>query len=173
MTAMFGITGWSGSGKTTLIEKLVPLLSARGFVVGVLKHAHHQFEIDREGKDSHRFRQAGCREVAVSSSRRWAMMHELSDDETEPDAFAMLGRFSPSCTLVLVEGYKDAAIPKLEVWRQELQQTPLAQHNPHVIAVAADDTPPSLPPHCAVLPLSAPDEVAEFVAERAVVVEGV
>ena len=165
--AVFGITGWSGSGKTSLIEHLIPLLSARGFVVGVLKHAHHNFSVDQEGKDSHRFRLAGSRQTAISSARRWALMSELGEDEAEMDVFALLEKFQPQCNLVLVEGYKNAPLPKIEVWRKITGKTPIALQNPHVVAVATDGDAPELPPHCALLPLNAPAKIADFIAANA------
>ncbi|MGI9298217.1 MAG: molybdopterin-guanine dinucleotide biosynthesis protein B [Gammaproteobacteria bacterium] len=167
MTAVFGITGWSGGGKTTLITRLIPILTARGFVVGVLKHAHHGFAIDREGKDSRRFRDAGCREVAVSSARRWAFMHEHEPGAAETGVAALLDKFTPECNLILVEGYKNAPLPKVEVWRRELARPPLAVDFPKVEAVAADFPPPGLPSRCAVLPLNDAAAVADFVVRRA------
>ena len=108
---MFGFAGWSGSGKTTLIEQVIPRLSALGFVVSLVKHAHHSFDVDQPGKDSFRHRLAGCREVLVSSPTRWALMHELrgAPEMTMQEA---LRRLSP-CDLALVEGFKTAPIPKL------------------------------------------------------------
>lgn len=160
----FGISGWSGSGKTTLIERLLPRLSARGLVVGVLKHAHHGFEIDREGKDSYRFRAAGCREVALSSSRRWVFMHD--NIGAEPELPELLSRFDAACNLILVEGYKNAPLPKLEVWRQSVGKTPIALDNPAVVALAATTAPPSLPAHCRLLPLDDAAAIADFIAAR-------
>src|SRR5689334_8045611 len=112
---VFGFAGWSGSGKTTLIEALVPRLVERGLTVSLVKHAHHTFDLDQPGKDSFRHRAAGCTEVLVSSRVRWALQHELrgKPELSLPEALA---RLSP-CDLALVEGYKLAAIPKLEVWR--------------------------------------------------------
>ena len=166
MAAVFGITGWSGSGKTSLIERIVPLLTARGLVVGALKHAHQGFDIDLPGKDSHRFRSAGCREVAVSSSRRWVLIHEHGGEKEEAKMNDMLAQFDSSCDLILVEGYKDAPIPKVEVWRREVGQTPIAMDNSHVAAVATEDEIDGLPEHCARLPLDDAAAVAEFIIER-------
>ncbi len=112
---VLGIAGYSGSGKTTLIEKIVPILVKEGLRVSLIKHAHHEFDVDQRGKDSFRHRQAGCTEVLVSSSTRWALMHELRG-EAEPDLEAQLRHFSP-CDLVLVEGYKADPIPRIEVHR--------------------------------------------------------
>lgn len=167
MTAVFGITGWSGSGKTSLIERVVPLLTARGLIVGAFKHAHHSFDIDLPGKDSHRFRSAGCREVAVSSSRRWVLIHEHGEEDEEAAMNDMLARFDSSCDLILVEGYKNASIPKIEVWRREVGQSPIAMENPHVVAVATDDEIDGLPAHCARLPLDDAAVIAEFITQRA------
>ena len=110
---IFGFAGYSGSGKTTLIEQLIPLFVARGVSVSLIKHAHHTFEVDQPGKDSFRHRKAGCTEVLVSSSRRWALMHELRG-AAEPPLEDLVKHMSP-CDLLLVEGFKREAIPKLEV----------------------------------------------------------
>ena len=131
-----GFAGWSGSGKTTLIEQLIALLEARGLAVSLIKHAHHEFEIDYPGKDSHRHRHAGCREVLVTSANRWAVVHELRGGP-ELTLDEALGRLSP-CDLVLVEGFKHAPIPKIEIFRQELGKPALYPDDPHVIAVASD-----------------------------------
>lgn|ERR1700690_354831 len=116
--AVFGIAGWSGSGKTSLLEKLIPVLVRDGLKVSTLKHAHHQAETDTPGKDSWRHREAGAYEVLLVTGSRWALMHELRD-EPEPGLAEMLKRLSP-CNLVLVEGFKREAIPKLEIHRQAL-----------------------------------------------------
>src|SRR5690606_20199098 len=133
---LFGFAGFSGSGKTTLIEQLIPLFTARGLRVSLIKHAHHAFDVDQPGKDSYRHREAGAQEVLVSSSRRWALMHELRG-EPEPALGALVGRMAP-CDLLLVEGFKRAALPKLEVYRQSLGEGPLHPHDPHIVAVASD-----------------------------------
>src|SRR3972149_4116072 len=106
---IFGITGYSGSGKTTLIEKLIPLFTARGLRVSLIKHAHHRFDIDQPGKDSYRHRHAGCSEVLVTSSRRWALMHELRA-APEPTLQDLIGHLSP-CDLLLIEGFKREPLP--------------------------------------------------------------
>ena len=162
----FGITGWSGSGKTTLIEKVLPLLSARGWTAGVLKHAG-DFEIDREGKDSRRYREAGCREVAVISARRRARIYECGLNEPEPSLEETLSGFHPSCNLILVEGYKSSPLPKLEVWRAGISGRPVALDYPNVVGVAAEGAPPELPSGCALLRLDDAAAVAEFIAAGA------
>ena len=132
----FGFAGWSGSGKTTLIEKLIPLFVKRGLRVSLIKHAHHTFDVDVPGKDSYRHRQAGANEILVTSSRRWVLMHELRG-AAEPSFEEQVKHFSP-CDLLLVEGYKYAPIPKLEVWRAEPGEPLLHPNDPHIVAVASD-----------------------------------
>ena len=138
---ILGIAGFSGSGKTTLIEKLVPLLVQAGLRVSLIKHAHHEFDVDHAGKDSWRHRQAGCTEVLVSSSRRWALMHELRG-AAEPGLEEQLRHLSP-CDLVLVEGYKQDPIARIEVHRSGGDRPLLHPTDPQVIAVATDEPLPT------------------------------
>jgi molybdopterin-guanine dinucleotide biosynthesis protein B len=133
---IFGFAGWSGSGKTTLIEKLIPRFVARGLRVSLIKHAHHTFDVDQPGKDSYRHRQAGASEILVTSSRRWVLMHELRGGR-EPAFDEQIRHLSP-CDLLLVEGFKFAPIPKLEVWRAEPGESLLHPKDPHIVAVASD-----------------------------------
>ena len=134
---VFGIAGFSGSGKTTLLEKLIPLLTARGISVSLIKHAHHTFDVDQPGKDSYRHRHAGCSEVLVTSSRRWALIHELRG-APEPTLRDHLQHIAP-CDLLLVEGFKRESIPKLEVYRAAVGEPNLFPHDPDVVAVASDE----------------------------------
>ena len=133
---IFGFAGWSGSGKTTLIEKLIPLFVGRGLKVSLVKHAHHTFDVDQPGKDSYRHRQAGCAEVLVSSSRRWALVHELRG-APEPGFAELIERVSP-CDLLLVEGFKREKLPKLEVYRATVGESLLHLQDPDIVAVASD-----------------------------------
>ena len=139
-----GIAGFSGAGKTTLIERLLPALRARGLRVSVIKHAHHGFDIDRPGKDSWRHREAGAHEVLLAGDRRWVLMHEVRDSPPEAPVplDALVARLEP-VDLVLVEGFRGAAHPKLEVHRPSLGHRLLACDDPWVRAVATDA--PSLP----------------------------
>lgn len=132
----FGFAGWSGSGKTTLIEKLIPLFVKRGLRVSLLKHAHHSFDVDHPGKDSYRHRHAGAGEVLVTSSRRWVLMHELRGAQ-EPSFDEQVKHLSP-CDLLIVEGFKFAPIPKMEVWRAETGEALLHPNDAHIVAVASD-----------------------------------
>ena len=133
---VFGFAGYSGSGKTTLIELLIPRLVDEGLRVSLIKHAHHGFDLDRPGKDSYRHREAGATEVFLVSSKRWVLMHELRD-QPEPTLDEQLARMSP-CDLVLVEGFKYTAIPKIEVHRPANGKPLIYPENPNVIALATD-----------------------------------
>ena len=133
---VFGIAGYSGSGKTTLLEKLIPAITARGLRVSVIKHAHHGFDIDRPGKDSYRHRAAGASEVLLSCNDRWALMHERRA-EGEVTLNELLSRLAP-CDLVLIEGFKQEPVPKLEVYRAENGKPPLYPERSDIIAVASD-----------------------------------
>lgn len=134
---VFGITGWKNSGKTTLTERLVAELGRRGRTVATVKHAHHAFDIDREGTDSFRHRAAGAAEVAVVASSRWALIHELRGEQ-EPALDDILGRLSP-CDIVIVEGFKREAHPKIECRRLGARdRTPLKGDLPAIVAIAAD-----------------------------------
>ncbi|WP_313620205.1 molybdopterin-guanine dinucleotide biosynthesis protein B [Achromobacter sp.] len=157
MTPVFGIAGRSGSGKTTLIEAMLPLLGARGLRVNVIKHSHHDFQMEPPGKDSARFRLAGAQEVMVASPYRYAIVHELRD-APEPSLDDQLARLSPA-DLVLVEGFKQAAIPRIEVYRPALGKPPLHAEDPGFLAVVTD-APLNIDLPC--LPLNDPAKVAEF-----------
>ena len=139
---LIGLAGWSGSGKTTLLAKLIPVLIARGRTVSTLKHAHHEFDIDKPGKDSHTHRLAGETEVLISSARRWALMHELRD-APEQSLRELLPRLSP-VDLVIVEGYKTSTHPKLEVHRAAVGKPLLYPNDANVVALASDTQPPNL-----------------------------
>ncbi len=153
-TPVFGVTGWKNSGKTTLVTKLVEEMTRRGYRVSTIKHAHHAFDIDKEGADSHRHRQAGASEVAIVSGTRWALMHELRGEE-EPSLNDVICRLSP-CDIVIIEGYKREDHPKIEARRLEARnREPLAPQDPHIVAIAAD-----YPLEGEALPGFALDEVA-------------
>jgi molybdopterin-guanine dinucleotide biosynthesis protein B len=132
---VLGIVGWSSSGKTTLLTAMLPLLRASGLTVSTIKHTHHNFDMDRPGKDSYRHREAGAHEVLVVSGTRWALLHEL--EGPEPSLPDLLAKLDP-VDLVLVEGYKSHAFPKLEVHRPALGKPPIWPETPDVIAIASD-----------------------------------
>jgi molybdopterin-guanine dinucleotide biosynthesis protein B len=135
---IIGLAGWSGSGKTTLLARVIPRILARGFQVSTVKHAHHSFDLDRPGKDSHTHRMAGATEVLVGSGSRWAIVHELRG-EPEPTLAALLRKASP-VDLIVVEGYKGESHPKLEVYRAE-NGKPLLHPGDSAIVAIASDTP--------------------------------
>jgi molybdopterin-guanine dinucleotide biosynthesis protein B len=158
---VLGIAGYSGSGKTTLIERVIPLLVAEGLRVSLIKHAHHEFDVDQPGKDSYRHRHAGCTEVLISSSKRWALMHELRG-AVEPPLQEQLKQFSP-CDLVIVEGYKSEPIPKIEVHRRASHAPLLYPDDPHVVAVATDEPLETSLPQ---LDLRQPAAIARFIVRH-------
>jgi molybdopterin-guanine dinucleotide biosynthesis protein B len=133
---MVGLAGWSGSGKTTLVTKVIPVLVRRGLKVATIKHAHHDFDTDQPGKDSWLHRQAGASEVAIVSSRRWAVVHELGG-APEPPLEDMLQKLSPA-DLVIVEGFKRHAHPKLEVFRAAVGKPLLHPDDDCIVAIATD-----------------------------------
>jgi molybdopterin-guanine dinucleotide biosynthesis protein B len=134
---VFGISGWKNSGKTGLAVRLVSELVRRGYSVSTIKHAHHDFDIDKVGADSFRHREAGAREVTIVSGTRFAIMHELRG-EPEPTLDDILGRIAP-CDIVLIEGYKREPVPKIEARRlAAANRTPLSPSDPHIVAIAAD-----------------------------------
>ena len=158
---VMGFAGWSGSGKTTLVEQVIAALSARGLVVSLVKHAHHGFDIDHAGKDSWRHRQAGCREVMVSSDQRWSLTRELRG-APEAGLDELLAHLGP-CDLVLVEGFKRAAIPKIEVWRSVVAEPLLHPDDPRIVALATDTRVESALPQ---LDINDPEGVADFILEH-------
>lgn len=160
---VFGIAGRSGSGKTSLLEKLIPCLRDKGLRVSVIKHAHHGFDIDKPGKDSWRHREAGAQEVLLACNARWALMHELRN-AAEPDLDSLLSRLAP-CDLVLVEGFKEEPIPKLEVHRPNAGLPPLYPERRDILAVATD-APLVLPTQLPCLPLGDIGGIADFIIDQ-------
>lgn len=133
---VYGVTGWKNSGKTTLVERLVAEITGRGLSVSTIKHAHHAFDVDQPGKDSHRHRRAGASQVLVSSSNRWALMTE-NRGRPEPELGALIGQLAP-VDLVLVEGFKRDRHPKIEARRAATAQNLIAGGDPTIEAVATD-----------------------------------
>ena len=133
---IFGVTGWKNSGKTGLMERLITEFTARGLTVSSIKHAHHSFDIDHPGRDSYRHRDAGARQVLLASRNRWALMHELRDED-EPNLGDLLKQLSP-VDLVLIEGYKRDHHPKIEAHRKETGQPLIAPEDETIVAVASD-----------------------------------
>lgn len=158
---LFGITGWKNSGKTTMTERLVVCLTARGYRIATIKHAHHNFDIDHEGTDSWRHRKAGAAEVAIVSSQRYAIMHENIGAEEEPSLWEIAAKLAP-CDLILVEGYKRETHKKIELRRQGGHEGPaLSVDDPNVIAIASDQPCPdeTVP----IFPIDDIEQIADFI----------
>ncbi|AEG93498.1 molybdopterin-guanine dinucleotide biosynthesis protein B [Ramlibacter tataouinensis] len=161
-----GFAGYSGSGKTTLVEKLIPALKLRGLRVSVVKHAHHKFDIDHPGKDTHRHREAGAFEVVVASSRRLALIREF-EQEGRLNVHHLIAELYDGVDWVLVEGFKESNLPKVEVWRAEAGKPARYPEDDFIVAIATDSAGalpgPTLRP---VLDLNDPDGVAGWLVDN-------
>jgi molybdopterin-guanine dinucleotide biosynthesis adapter protein len=164
---VIGLAGWSGAGKTTLVTRVIPVLVARGLRVSTIKHAHHDFDVDIPGKDSHAHRQAGASEVFVSSARRWAHIHELRG-EAEPSLKDIFPRLNPA-DLVIVEGFKREPHPKLEVYRAALGKPLLHPDDDWIVALASDA--PVAASRVPVIPLDDADKIADVLLIESIPVE--
>ena len=158
---IFGVTGWKNSGKTGLMERLITEFTARGLSVSSIKHAHHSFDIDHPGRDSYRHRDAGARQVLLASRNRWALMHELRNED-EPSLGDLLKQLLP-VDLVLIEGYKRDRHPKIEAHRKETGQPLIAPEDETIVAVASDT---SLAIDRPVLDLNDTAAIASFIAQH-------
>jgi molybdopterin-guanine dinucleotide biosynthesis protein B len=164
---IIGLSGWSGAGKTTVLTRVIPVLVARGLKVSTVKHAHHGFDVDIPGKDSHTHRMVGASEVFVSSSARWAQVHELRG-EAEPPLSEILGRLSP-VDLVIVEGFKRHKHPKIEIYRAALGKPLLHPDDEWIVALACDAPVPEA--RVPVLPLGDAEKLADVLLIESVPVE--
>lgn len=158
---VFGIIGWKNSGKTTLVVKLIPEIMSRGFTVSSMKHTHHNFDIDKPGKDSFEHRKAGATEVMAGSSKRWALIHELVAQE-EPTMVELIKLMTP-VDLLLVEGFKGNQHKKIEVHRAATGKPLICESDPTIVAVASDEALPNL--NIPVLRINNVAEVTNFVLE--------
>jgi molybdopterin-guanine dinucleotide biosynthesis protein MobB len=162
---ILGFVAFSGTGKTTLLEKLIPQLRRQGVRVALLKHAHHDFDIDIPGKDSYRLRQAGATQVMIASKRRWALINEHQSEREEPHLAELLEHLDPQqFDLLLVEGFKHEAYPKIELQRQGLGKPALHPNDPHIIALASD-IPQSSPSRLPVLDINQVEAIGEFIIQ--------
>lgn len=161
-TPVFGVTGWKNSGKTRMVANLVSEFRKRGLTVSTIKHAHHSFDVDRQGTDSWQHREAGASEVALVSRNRWVLMHELHDEE-EP-ALADIVQHLSRCDLIIIEGYKREDHPKIEMIRKDrLKDQPLWPEDKTIRLIGSDDDFADCP-----LPVYSPDNVsgiADYIAE--------
>ncbi len=160
---LLGFVAFSGTGKTTLLEKLIPILKGRGLRIGLLKHGHHDFDIDHPGKDSYRLRQAGAGQVMIASRKRWAMINENDLALPEPDLASLLPKFdTDTLDLLLVEGFKHERYPKIELRRASLQKPLLYPDDPDIIAMVCDEPETTRAP-IPVLDLNRPETIAQFI----------
>jgi len=159
---LLGFAAFSGVGKTTLLTQLIPLLKLHGLRIGLIKHGHHDFEIDYPGKDSFRLRAAGASPVMIVSSKRRAIITEISPEQ-DPDLNEQLRHFDQSrLDLLLVEGFKSQAFPKIELHRPALGKPLLYPDDPHIIAIASD-CPLTVPGSLPLLDLNQPRQIADFI----------
>lgn len=160
-----GFAAFSGTGKTTLLKEMLPLFCERGVCVGMIKHAHHNFDVDKPGKDSFELRKAGAQQMLVTSSQRWALMVER-EYEHEPRLEEHIAQLDHSTLdIVLVEGFKNAAFPKIELHRPAMGKPLLFPQDPNIIAVASD-SPLIMPDHIELLDLNNPLQITEFILQR-------
>lgn len=156
----------SGAGKTTLLTALVPILTERGVRISIVKHAHHSFDIDKPGKDSYRLREAGAVQMMIGSLNRWALMTERSRTpaaDREPELAELIAQMDPRLAdLIMVEGFKQAAIPKIEIHRPSTSMPLLADNDPSIIAIACDS---ALSHSLPVLDLNQPEAIADYIQD--------
>ena len=162
---ILGIVAFSGTGKTTLLKQLIPILKAHGLHLALIKHTHHQFDIDIPGKDSYELRHAGAEQVMVASRRRWALMVETPNQVDDPRLDSLIQHLdSRELNLIMVEGFKHTAIPKIELHRPALKKPLLFPEDPHIIAIASD-APLTQQTGLPQLALNNPESIADFVME--------
>ncbi|PLR32636.1 molybdopterin-guanine dinucleotide biosynthesis protein B [Chimaeribacter coloradensis] len=158
---LLGIVAYSGTGKTTLLKQLIPLLTQQGVRVGLIKHSHHNVDVDTPGKDSYELRKAGALQTMVASSQRWALMTETPEEATEPDLFSLASRFDSSkIDLILVEGFKHEPVPKIALYRAEVGKPIDDLIDQHVIALASNRSVTAGIPE---LDLNQPQHIAAFI----------
>ena len=162
---IIGLCAYSGSGKTTLLEKLIPIFKSYGLKVAVIKHAHHTFDIDHPNKDSYKIRKAGAQQILISSPNRWALIHEHASNESELSLEEALNQINvDQIDFIIVEGFKDSPIPKIEIHRPALGKPLISNSDTHVVAIATDEVnnvTSSLP----LLDLNDSEQIADFIHE--------
>jgi molybdopterin-guanine dinucleotide biosynthesis protein MobB len=170
---IIGFSAFSGTGKTTLLKQLLPILREQGLRVTVIKHAHHQFDVDHPGKDSHELRLAGANQMLIASRRRMALVSEFDNEHAEPRLSELLLALDPdTIDLILVEGFKREEIAKIELHRPALGKPLLCANDPWIIAIATDAAVPDAPEALPRLNLNDPQEIAAFVQRQMVTIKG-
>ena len=165
-TPLIGFCAFSGTGKTTLLTQLIPILNEHGVRLAVIKHAHHNFDVDQKDKDSYKLRHAGANQMLISSSRRWALMTELNDEQSELKLEELLEQIDhKTVDLVLVEGFKHETFTKIELHRPSLGHSVMCTEDPNIVAFATDQE-QELPEHVVCLNINEPKEIATFIIQR-------
>jgi len=159
---ILAIVGWSGTGKTTLLQKVIPILGDKGIRAGLIKHTHHQMDVDTPGKDSYLLRKAGASQVIVASSERWALMCETPEKQSIDLPYLLSRMDHATLEVVLVEGFKDEPVPKIVLWRAGIKGGIEELLDEQVIAVASDQ---KLTLNVPILDINRPDSVADFIAD--------
>lgn len=160
-----GFAAYSGTGKTTLLRKLLPILKRRGVRVGMVKHAHHTFDVDQPGKDSYELRKAGAAQMLIASRSRWALMVERPVEKEPRLDEVLLELDQAALDLILVEGFKQEDFPKIELRRAGLKGKPFFPEDKNIVAVASDD-PSGIDTDLPLLDLNQPGKIADFIVER-------
>ena len=161
---LLGFCAYSGTGKTTLLTRLIPILRAKNLRIGIIKHAHHHFEIDHPGKDSYELRKSGAQEVLVSSKTRWVVIHE-NYEEKECNLNELIEKINPdNVDIIIVEGFKNEKFPKIEIYRKGISKTKLHERDNNIIAVATDK-PSIIDTKINILNLNNPDQISEFIID--------
>lgn len=167
---IIGIAAYSGTGKTTLLKKLLPLLKSRGIRVGMVKHAHHSFDVDQPGKDSYELRKAGAAQMLIASRSRWALMVERPKEKDPQLDEVLLELDQAALDLILVEGFKKERFPKIELRRAGLKGAPFYPEDDTIVAVATDD-PDGADTALPVLDLNDPEAIADFIVDKVLKVD--
>lgn len=160
-----GFAAYSGTGKTTLLKKLLPILRSRGVRVGMVKHAHHTFDVDQPGKDSYELRKAGAAQMLIASRSRWALMVERQREKEPLLDEVLLELDQAALDLILVEGFKQEPFPKIELLRAGLKGKPFFPNDDNIVAIATDD-PSGLDTDLPILDLNRADEIADFIIDE-------
>lgn len=165
-TPLLGFCAFSGTGKTTLLTKLIPILKQQGIKLAVIKHAHHNFDVDHKEKDSYKLRHAGAAQMLISSSQRWALMSELDDTQPELNLLQLVAHIDhKNIDLILVEGFKKEAIPKIELHRPSLGHPLLCNEDTNIVAIAVDDA-CTIPAKLCCLDINKPKAIATFITSH-------
>ena len=163
---VLGFAAYSGTGKTTLLEKLIPLLTAQGIRIGMIKHAHHQFDIDKEGKDSYRLRHAGAGQMLIASKKRWALMVETPEQENDPDLQHLIEQLDQGkLDLILVEGFKHVPFNKIELHRSATDKPMIHPEDKSILAIATD-SPDDIITDLPILDINSAQAISTFIQKH-------